>query len=616
MIARWAVCLWVAMMLVAVGVSAAPRSAVVEPRQADFIVSDQVVPPADSDPRWRAVTLPDNRKGSNVWYRIDFDRPQGADSDPWAVYLPYLYRGGKLWLNGELVAAVQEASSAVSVRWERPHLLPLSIAGLRAGRNRLLLRVAWSEDTAFTDMPRLAVGPQAELEPRFDRRLFWVRTVPLITVVAGTGAGIFFLLIWWQRRDEKLYGLFGVAVLMWAVRTNTFTFDTLPASWWPTWRFAYHLSTGGFVLFMALFALALAGWYRRRVAMALLGYWLIGPLVFLLSGGQADAWVSRWWTAGLIPIGLGLIGVSAAAAWRQRSVATIVLAAAMALAVASGVHDYLLAWNSPWLASLAPDWVEQRIFLLHHGANVLLIVMVALLSARFVRTLRDVEDINRTLEGRVSEREREIGASYERIAAMQRERAVADERQRITQDLHDGLGSQLLISLLKVERGALAPAGVAEMLRVCIADMRLAIEVLASQDEDFRSALGNFLFRWEAQLREAGIASSWQIEAPDASLEMSPHTALQVLRVLQEALTNVVKHARASHVSVRLSRTDKVIRLDVEDNGRGFPAETATSYGRGMANMRARAERLGALLEIGGEPGATRVSLALPAVGR
>lgn len=78
------------------------------------------------------------------------------------------------------------------------------------------------------------------------------------------------MLIWWQRRDERLYALFGVAVLMWAVRTNTFIFDTFPVSWWPAWRFTYHLSTGGSVIFMALFALALAGWDRRRVAIALL----------------------------------------------------------------------------------------------------------------------------------------------------------------------------------------------------------------------------------------------------------------------------------------------------------------------------------------------------------
>ena len=259
-----------------------------EPRHADFIVADDPSPPAVADPRWRPTELPDVRKGSVVWYLVDFDRPPASVGEPAALYLPYLYRGGKVWLDGELVAVIQEPSEATWVRWARPHLLPLPASGLHAGRNTLLLRLALAADTTFVHMPRPAIGAQARLQPAFDRRFFWVRTVPWVTVVAGAGVSLFFLLVWWRRRSEILYGLFGMAVLLWAVRTHTFVFDTLPAAWWPAWRFAYHLSTGGSVVFMALFALALAGWWRRGVAIGLLAYWLIGPAVFLLAGARSD----------------------------------------------------------------------------------------------------------------------------------------------------------------------------------------------------------------------------------------------------------------------------------------------------------------------------------------
>ena len=85
-----------------------------------------------------------------------------------------------------------------------------------------------------------------------------------------------------------------------------------------------------------------------------------------------------------------------------------------------------------------------------------------------------------------------------------------------------------------------------------------------------------------------------------------------MLRVLQEALTNVVKQAQASHVSVRLARVAEGIRLDVEDDGRGFDARTPASHGRGLANMRARAERLDARLETCTQPGATRITSVVP----
>lgn len=74
-------------------------------------------------------------------------------------------------------AAVSSAFCAIS--WSGPCALALPIAALGAGRNELLLRIAWSDDMIYTYMPRLAVGPQAALQPSLDRRLFWVRTVPV-----------------------------------------------------------------------------------------------------------------------------------------------------------------------------------------------------------------------------------------------------------------------------------------------------------------------------------------------------------------------------------------------------------------------------------------------------
>ena len=72
--------------------------------------------------------------------------------------------------------------------------------------------------------------------------------------------------------------LFGLAALLWAVRTTTFVYDSIPAAWWTLWRLLYHASTGGFIIVLALFTLSLAGWYRRRYALALAAYWLAGRL--------------------------------------------------------------------------------------------------------------------------------------------------------------------------------------------------------------------------------------------------------------------------------------------------------------------------------------------------
>jgi signal transduction histidine kinase len=84
-----------------------------------------------------------------------------------------------------------------------------------------------------------------------------------------------------------------------------------------------------------------------------------------------------------------------------------------------------------------------------------------------------------------------------------------------------------------------------------------------------------------------------------------------LLRVAQEALTNVLKHARATRVQVRLRQAGELLQLEVEDDGHGSAAVPTVS-GRGINNMRARARQLGGQLEVRKGDGGTCVSLQVP----
>ena len=593
-------------------IAAPARAIVIEPPRALVIAAEDAQPPPDADPRWRIVALADGQTVPVAWYRVEFEVSAADLGRAWMLYLPYWYGGGDVWLNREPAAAVAQSTPTMRVRWERPLLFTLPRAQLRAGINVLHLRAAAAHQPSALVMPRLAIGSQEDLQPFFERRLLATRTVPMVTVLAGSVAGLLVLFIWWRRRQEVLYGLFGAAALLWALRTTTFVFDAMPAALWPLWRMVYHATTGGFIVVLALFALELAGGFRRRAAWALACYAAAGPLLYLVSGDRADVWVGRWWSAGLIPIGLAVAVFAFVAAWRHRSAGTLAIAAGVTLAFLAGLHDYLIAWRSPLIEALLPQWADHRLFLLHHAANVLLVVMGALLASRFVRTLGAVEEANRTLEARVAEREREIAASYAHIAALQREQATTAERQRIMQDLHDGLGSQLFSALSQAERGSLAPRDMAEALRRAIDEMRMAIEALASDEQDFRSAFGNFCFRWEPRLREAGIVPQWQLDLPDALPALPSHELLQLMRIAQEALTNVLKHAGAAQVRVGLALGEQSLVMDVTDDGRGREGGAASPSGRGLQNMAARARRLGATLELTDAAPGTRVRLTLP----
>jgi signal transduction histidine kinase len=178
-------------------------------------------------------------------------------------------------------------------------------------------------------------------------------------------------------------------------------------------------------------------------------------------------------------------------------------------------------------------------------------------------------------------------------------------------EIHDGLGSRLFTSLLRVERGDMNDRQIADTLRDCIADMRLALEALAP-DDDFEAALGNFLFRWQSLLQEVHIQPTWAIDVlPDSALSLPRQTVLQLLRIAQEALTNVVKHAHAKNVRIELRQRSGLLQLEIVDDGMGADLSNDKT-GRGIGNMQARAKQLGGELDMRSGLGGTRVVLRLP----
>lgn len=583
------------------------RAALQSPRQAAVLAAPAVErSPPPPGAAWRPVTLPDDAGYSRpslarapAWYRVGFDYPDDpVRQTQWAVYVPYFYDGGEIWLNGSLIGSVAERSAAVHARTYRPQtaLLPASL--LRPGYNELAIRAAAPSDYPLR-FAQLSIGPRDEIQPLHNQRMFWVRTVPELTVLVSVLVAGFVAFIWWRRPSESLYGLFGLAAVLWAVRTMTFLIDALPIGLWQWWRVLYQCATGGFVIVMAVFTLHYAGMRRPWLDRGLVAYGLVGPLWFALGGFAAEQAIARWWLGGMVGVGLLIIAVAVRYARRRGTLTAAALSAVMAFAVLVGIHDYLLTWDPRLLGRFFPEWTGHRIHLLHYGSNTLLVAMGALLTARFLRTLHSLEELNRTLESRVADRERALAANYARLAALEREHAAAEERQLIMRDLHDGLGSQLFTSLSRVERGDMDEDQIAVTLRACIADMRLALDALASGEHDLGAALGNFRFRWEAQLLAAGVRSGWDIDLPEDGTTLSPHAALQLLRVAQEALTNVLKHAHATRVEVKLRRAGEMLEMEIEDNGRGLGADPGRQGGgHGLHNMRSRAQRLGGTLEL------------------
>jgi signal transduction histidine kinase len=224
---------------------------------------------------------------------------------------------------------------------------------------------------------------------------------------------------------------------------------------------------------------------------------------------------------------------------------------------------------------------------------------------------------NRRMAERLQLQQRELQRLHHGEQLRARERAAEEERQRIMQDMHDGLGSQLLSSLALVERGDLDGERTGALLRDCIDDLRLAIDSLAGGDDGFAVMAGNLRFRMTPRLRAAGITLRWHARDFDDALPVPPKRSLPLLRILQESMSNALRHAGAREIAVTLaSDAEGVLSLEVRDDGRGFdPAQVRRGKGLAGIEKRVRAIHGRLALESGPQGTSLRVQMPPPVVG-
>jgi signal transduction histidine kinase len=170
----------------------------------------------------------------------------------------------------------------------------------------------------------------------------------------------------------------------------------------------------------------------------------------------------------------------------------------------------------------------------------------------------------------------------------------------------------LLTTLAAIEKDNLPQAAVADALRVCIEDLRLVIDSLEPVAHDLVTLLATIRYRLGQRLDAAGLELLWEIGDLPPLPWMEPPDALNVLRLVQEALVNVLKHAKATSVRVATRNLGHHVEIHIEDNGCGFDPKTITP-GRGMHSQTRRTERLGGELQIESTPGrGTLLHLQLP----
>jgi signal transduction histidine kinase len=195
--------------------------------------------------------------------------------------------------------------------------------------------------------------------------------------------------------------------------------------------------------------------------------------------------------------------------------------------------------------------------------------------------------------------------------------AVGEERSRIARELHDVVAHSVSVMIVHADAASYtirsnpdqaehAVRTIAETGRLALTEMRRLLGVLRNEDEETQWAPqpdARGVVELAEQTREAGVPVRLEMSGDLDNLPAG--VGLGIYRIVQEALTNILKHAGpGTSTVVRLARAEEEVRLEVVDNGFGTPQDVvAVSGGNGLIGMRERANVLGGSLEAGPNPG-------------
>lgn len=544
---------------------------------------------------------PDISKG---WYFATLSRMDQNQHELWAIYLPVAQVNARIFVNNELIGRIGDLekkiqySDSFSRVSPRPYYFQIPTVLLDHNENKLKIHVISAADGNGL-LGKIYLGGAERLRNVYNKRNSLLVT-SIGTITAGMLAiAILMTVLWALRRQDRVYGWYVLTLYTWSLH-NFFKMGLdLPLSQHAQ-NIISLLALGWFIVFMVKATHHYLGQQFLLREKAMLIAACVGSLMIVFADSLPWSLLitHQIWSTYVITLAAYVL-LDFAVKYRDRTdLHNSFIITAGFLMLIFGTHDWLL------LMQFIPRDYGR---LLHFAAPVTVAMFGALLLEQFAGVLRKAESHNLVLEQRVEEKHQQLESHYQRMREMENKQLLIDERERFMKEIHDGVGGHLISMLSMVRSGKQDTELIIKSIEAALSDLRMMIFSLSPQENDIPSLLGELRTRLEPQLDNSGIQLHWQVEVLPAIPDFGP----QVLRIVQEAVTNSIRHADAKNITIKAytsskNESDSVI-IEICDDGRGLSEQQ--NHGNGLDNMQYRAKEIEAEMRISSTEQGTYITL-------
>ena len=561
----------------------------------------------------RQVTLPDridNHAKGHVNYRITLPVDNsGSSENALALCVPRWSSNATVWLNGRKLLDLDKNKGQLAVKeLNRAGYLALP-PGLPAGEHQLDIRLRVIPGTIpglseiwFGDSKIVSRECDALQDINMGARIGGLYLMIFLTLMAG---GVAFY------QPDALARGFALLGFFWCLHSMVLL-DWIPHTQETTWLAWMHITRPLQAIAGIWVALHLTGKDQRPLKWCIAIVSIVGYAIFpFISIENWNLWLVVLGGC-LMPLiimtWLKLVWHSAQSVYLSDFTFTVAMFFGIGVNVMDvGRNKGLLPYSTMSLTYLV--------------VPVLSLAIGFLVLERLQGFIRRQAESARMLEQKLHAQKIQLAATHKALQEQREKILLNEERQRMVRDMHDGLGTQLVSASALLKSGIRKDAQsdeLSELIDHALLDLRSLLDVFSStaqnhNDDDTVSLLLSMLrHRLTPVFRAQGIRLDWDAQPLPAQFLPEDRQRLQLLRLLQEACANIIKHAHATLVTMRTHVDTQTIVIEVQDDGRGMEISKPTSgqkHGHGLNNMSVRAAKLGAELVIESSAAGTCVRL-------